>query len=258
MKLKKMTVIFALMGMTGYLQAQHTQVVAHRGFWKVEGSAQNSIAALREAESAGCYGSEFDVWLTKDNKSVVNHDPVYKMKSMEGSKAEELTKLRLENGEKLPLLEEYFDAAREGSIRLILELKKQSSNARETRAVREIVALAKRMGLERRMEYISFSLHAVKEFIRLAPEGTPVYYLNGDLSPAELKAIGCSGPDYHLEVFKKHPEWIRESHELGMKVNAWTVDKPEDMRWLIERKADFITTNEPLKLREILKEYVSR
>ena len=30
------------------IQAQ-TQVIAHRGFWKTEGSAQNSIAALEKA-----------------------------------------------------------------------------------------------------------------------------------------------------------------------------------------------------------------
>lgn len=255
---KKMTAVFAIAGVAASAQAQHTQVIAHRGYWKTEGSAQNSIAALRKADSIGCYGSEFDVWLTKDNKAVVNHDPMYKMRSMEGSKAEALTGLRLSNGEKLPLLEEYLEAAKEGSTQLILELKKLSSPKRETRAVREIVALAKRTGLEKRMEYISFSLHAVKEFIRMAPEGTPVYYLNGDLSPAELKAIGCSGPDYHLGVFKKHPEWIKESHDLGMKVNVWTVDKPEEMRWLIDRQADFITTNEPVVLQEILKEPVSR
>ena len=42
------------------IQAQ-TQVIAHRGFWKTEGSAQNSIAALEKAAEENLYGSEFDV-----------------------------------------------------------------------------------------------------------------------------------------------------------------------------------------------------
>lgn len=62
------------------VQAQKSQVIAHRGYWKTAGSAQNSITALQKADSIHCYGSEFDVWLTKDNKLVINHDPVYKMK----------------------------------------------------------------------------------------------------------------------------------------------------------------------------------
>ena len=86
-------------------QAQKSQVIAHRGYWKTAGSAQNSITALQKADSIHCYGSEFDVWLTKDNKLVINHDPVYKMKYMEYSKGDALTGLKLSNGENLPSLE---------------------------------------------------------------------------------------------------------------------------------------------------------
>ena len=37
-----------------------------------------------------------------------------------------------------------------------------------------------------------------------------------------------------------------------MKVNVWTVNRAEDMEWLIEHKVDYITTNEPLLLQQIL------
>ena len=91
--------------------------------------------------------------------------------------------------------------------------------------------------------------------IRLAPAGTPVFYLNGELSPKELKELGAAGLDYHMGVIKKHPEWIKEAHELGLKVNVWTVDEVEDMKSLIEQKVDFITTNEPVILQEELKKH---
>ena len=54
-------------------------------------------------------------------------------------------------------------------------------------------------------------------------------------------------------MIKKHPEWIKEAHDLSLKVNVWTVDEVEDMKWLIEQKVDFITTNEPVILQEELK-----
>ena len=38
-----------------------TKIVAHRGYWKTESSAQNSIRAIVKADSIGVYGSEFDV-----------------------------------------------------------------------------------------------------------------------------------------------------------------------------------------------------
>ena len=113
--------------------------------------------------------------------------------------------------------------------------------------------MVKGMELEDRMEYITFSRHVAKEFVRLAPKGTPVYYQEGDLSPKELKEWGCTGPNYRLNVFRQHPEWIKEAHDLGLKVNVWTVDEAEEMKWLIEQKVDFITTNEPVVLLEELK-----
>ena len=252
MDFKKMMMASVLLVASCCLHAQ-TKVIAHRGYWKTPGSSQNSITALQKADSIGCYGSEFDVWLAKDNKLVINHDPVYKFKAMEYSKGDVLTGLRLSNGETLPSLEQYLKTGQKITTKLVLELKAHRNAKRETKAVQEIVAMVKRMGLESRMEYISFSLHATKEFIRLAPAGTPVFYLNGDLSPKELKEIGCTGPDYQLGVFRKHPEWIKECHDLNMKVNVWTVDKAEDMEWLIEQKVDFITTNEPVVLQSILK-----
>ena len=78
MKLKSLIITSALLlAACGCIQAQSTQVIAHRGFWKTNGSAQNSIAALVKADSIGCYGSEFDVWLTTDNQLVVNHDATF-------------------------------------------------------------------------------------------------------------------------------------------------------------------------------------
>ena len=35
------------------------KIVAHRGYWKTEGSAQNSLTSLQKANDVGCYGSEF-------------------------------------------------------------------------------------------------------------------------------------------------------------------------------------------------------
>lgn len=251
MNLKKMMMASALLIAACCMQAQ-TKVIAHRGFWKTPGSSQNSIASLQKADSIGCYGSEFDVWLTKDNKLVVNHDPVYKMRPMEHSKGDALTGLKLSNGENLPSLKSYLEAGKNCNTRLILELKAHSAPKRETKAVKEILAMVKEMGLESRMEYITFSLHAMKEFIQLAPAGTPIFYLNGELSPKELKELGAAGLDYHMGVLKKHPEWVEEAHALGLKVNVWTVDKAEDMKWLIEHKVDFITTNEPVVLQKEL------
>ena len=145
MNLKKMMMASALLMAACCMQAQ-TKVIAHRGFWKTPGSSQNSITSLLKADSIGCYGSEFDVWLTKDSKLVVNHDPVYKMRPMEYSKGDALTGLKLSNGENLPSLEQYLKVGKEHNTKLILELKALNSKKRETKAVQEILATVKKMG----------------------------------------------------------------------------------------------------------------
>ena len=184
MKLKSLIITSALLlAACGCIQAQSTQVIAHRGFWKANGSAQNSIAALVKADSIGCYGSEFDVWLTTDNQLVVNHDATFKGVNMQKSTAQQCTAVTLDNGEQLPTLQQYLEKAGQLKTRLILELKAHKTPEQETRAVKSIVKMVSDMKLDDRMEYITFSRHATKEFIRLAPKGTPVYYLEGDLSP---------------------------------------------------------------------------
>ena len=132
MKLKSLIITSALLFATcGCIQAQSTQVIAHRGFWKTNGSAQNSIAALVKADSIGCYGSEFDVWLTADNRLVVNHDSTFKGVNMQKSTAQQCTGVTLDNGEQLPTLQQYLEKARSLKTRLILELKAHKTPEQE-------------------------------------------------------------------------------------------------------------------------------
>lgn len=254
--MKKTTFLLLLfMGLASTFSsyAQRTEVIAHRGYWKTAGSAQNSLASIQKADQIGCYGSELDVWMTSDKELVVNHDRTFKGVTIQEATLKTCSTLTLDNGEQLPTLWKYLKKARKLQTNIILELKSHRTPEQETEACERIIEMVRRLRLEDRMEYIAFSLHATKELIRLAPKGTPVYYLNGDLTPSQLKAIGCAGPDYHIKVFKEHPEWIEECHRLGMKVNVWTVDSADDMDYFIKKGVDFITTNEPVLLQEKLK-----
>lgn len=229
------------------------KVIAHRGFWNTEGSAQNSLRSLIKADSIGCFGSEFDIWITADGKVMVNHDGVYEGKVIETSKYSELKDLKLNNGEKLPTLESYLRQARKLKVNLILEVKQHKSLSRQNLAIDKTLSLVKKMKLTHRIIYISFSFDAVKRLITEAPRGTEVYYLGGDKTPSELKAASCSGPDYYEGTLKAHPDWIDESHKLGMKVNVWTVDKAKNLKYFINKGVDFITTNNPVLLQNLLK-----
>lgn len=251
MRFSKFFMVFLVASLANSLFAQ-PKVIAHRGFWKTEGSAQNSIRSLVKADSIKVYASEFDVWMTSDNKLVVNHDRVFKGYTMDSTKFSVATSIKLDNGENLPTLESYLtQVQKQPNTRIVLEMKSLVTPKRETAEVKKIVKMIKKYKLADRTDYIAFSKHATKEFVRLSPKSA-VYYLNGEATPEELKAWGCAGLDYSFKVLKKHPEWIEQAHKLGLKVNVWTVDKEEDMRFFIGKNVDFITTNEPLLLQSIL------
>jgi len=230
-----------------------TKVIAHRGYWTCEGSAQNSIAALKKAQELGVYGSEFDVWMTSDGVLVVNHDADIEGMRIEDTPYERLKDIRLINGEKLPLLEDYLrQGKKHKKTKLILELKPHSSKEKEDRAVAAIVKMVKKVGVKKQTEYISFSLNICKEFVRLLPKAE-VAYLNGDLAPQELKALKITGIDYNLAVLRRNMHWIEEAKKLKMTVNVWTVNEEADMKEMIAAGVDFITTDYPTICKELLK-----
>lgn len=232
--------------------ASNPKVVAHRGFWKTDGSAQNSIASLVKADSVGCYAAEFDIWITADGVMVVNHDATINGVVIEDSNSDVVLAQRLANGETVPTLESYLVKARGLDCRLVCELKEHTDRRQETKAVKQLMGMIDKYGLNDRVDFITFSKDAFGQMVRQASEGAGVYYLTGDYIPAQIKAMGGAGIDYSLRTIRRHPEWIKEAHDLGLQVNIWTVDDPADMQWCIDQGADFITTNEPVLLQQLI------
>lgn len=243
--MKKLIVMAAACLMTLAAAAQ-TKIVAHRGYWDCAGSAQNSITSLKLADKIGCYGSEFDVHLTKDGVIVVHHDQNVGKIDIQTSTYKALKKERLKNGEKIPTLEQYLDAGKDLSCKLVLEIKKQKVQSHEDSLVRQCVDMVKSKGLTDRIVWISFSGKACELLHQLLPDAH-IQYLNGDWDPKTIKAKGLSGIDYEQKVMALHPEWIKECHDLGLVVNVWTVNDLNTINQFIKAGVDFITTNAPVE-----------
>ena len=251
---KKIIFTAALLLAGGAVIAQ-PKVIAHRGYWTAPESAQNSLASFTKADAIGVYGSEIDVWLTADNKLIVNHDRKYKGTDvdMEKSTAKEITAIVLPNGENIPTFDAYLKlVASKPDTRLILEMKSLSDYNREDLAAEMIVKELKKYKVLDRTDIIAFSINACLAFKKLLPD-TKIYYLNGDLPPKSIKKLGLAGIDYSMGVLRKHPKWVKEAHEQGLEVNVWTVDSEEDMKYFIEQGVDYITTDYPERLQALLK-----
>ena len=96
------------------------RVVAHRGGSTEAGTRQfpdNSVAALNYAIGLGCYASECDIYLTKDDDVVVAHASagcyINNLKPWEHTLAELRAAGTLDNGEQLPSLADFIDGVLE-------------------------------------------------------------------------------------------------------------------------------------------------
>ena len=252
----KKLILAAAMLLTGSAAvAAQPKVISHRGYWTAPNSAQNSLASFTKADSVGVFGSEIDVWLTADDKLIVNHDRVYKGTdiNMEKSTLKEITSIVLPNGENIPTLDAYLRlVATKPNTRLILEMKSLSDLKREDLAAEKIIKALRKYNLLDRTDIIAFSINACLAFKKLMPDGR-IFYLNGDLAPRSIKKLGLTGIDYSMSVLRKNPKWVEQAHKEGLEVNVWTEDTEEDKRDYIDLGVDYITTDYPERLQALLK-----
>jgi len=232
-----------------------TYVIAHQGDYNRLEAGNNTASSFRYAVEAGYFGSETDAQLTSDGVVVINHDRNLKGVDINSSTYEQVKDLIVDdiNQEKIATLQQLLDilvANPDSPTKLILEVKRQQD---AVACVDSSVALVRRMGLQDRVDYISFDKDACREYAALKVEGTSAY-LDHDLDPWEVKALGVTCMDKAYQFMKD--EWYDACHELGLTVNIWTPDRSEDMIGMINKGADYITTNSPARLALIRRHYV--
>ena len=230
-------------------------VIAHRGAWKKNNLPENSIAALKQAIKLKCHGSEFDVHLTKDSVMVVNHDPTFLGLTIATSTYKELLAKKLSNGESIPTVENYLKTGlKQMGTKLILELKPQNLGLeRDLLLTEKALQLVRKLNAQDWVEYISFSYDICTYLIK-NEANAKVAYLNGDVEPEKMKADGFTDVDYHFSVYQKNPTYIERFKKLGLNVNAWTANTPEAINFLLANKVDYITTNEPELVFDLVKQ----
>lgn len=240
-------------------------IIAHRGFHQFESAAENSIAAMQLTLKQGFDGTEFDVQITSDDVTIVFHDA-----TMQGHRICEtpydtlraLSAFTLRNGEPVPTMDAFLAACSQAlkdqqqskkQRRLFFEVKPLESSVQRCHLIGQIIEAIGKHQLHDEVFFISFDLDACVMLSQLMPD-VPVAYLEGDLSPKQLKDKGITDIDYHWSKFYAHPEWVKEAHDLGMTVNVWTVNAPEKAKEMLQLGVDYITTDYPYDMRSWLEQ----
>lgn len=252
----KIIPIFLFMLFIQTSNAQQTKVIAHRGAWKEFGLPENSIASLEKAIELKCDGAEFDVRRTADGVLVVNHDPVYFGDTIQTNTYAYLNRNKLANGESLPTLEQYFlkGTQQKHKTLLICEIKAAiKDKEQDYLATIETLALAKRLKIEKRIVYISFSKDILL-WIKEQQAKATVLYLESDLTIDAVVKNQFDGINLHYTSFKNNIELSETAKKAGLKIGSWTVNELSDLTILIGQGVEWITTNQPQQFQIHLKD----
>jgi glycerophosphoryl diester phosphodiesterase len=100
----------------------------------------------------------------------------------------------------------------------------------------------------------SFHLATIDRVHELAPALATGWLLGLVDAPHDLVARAAERG--HVAIHPHHAavneDLVRLAHDAGLRVNAWTCDEPERIRWLADQGVDAVITNTPATARQAL------
>ncbi len=230
-----------------------TQCIAHRGFSACY--PENTMLAFQKAVETGCHGIELDVQLTSDGQAVILHDetvdrttngrgPVHTYSLSDLQALDASGDFSLSCGpQKIPTLAEYFSYIKSFPVFTNIELK--NSEYYYAGLEKEVIRLVREFHLEDRVIFSSFNNASILLCHQLAPEISAGFLCTVPVENCGAYAQACGVQYIHPEYSSISPEEIQKCAALGVGINAWTVNRPLHMQWLIRQNISGIITNHP-------------
>ena len=199
---------------------------------------ENSIPGFLHAMACGADGVELDVAVTLDNVLAVTHDLILKdSRIVREHRAAELP---------LPTLDDVLELESPEKFWFDIEAKSGPDSTPAAERYAKLLSEAiQRSPVSHRVLVRSFdhailrAFHAIEPTIRLAA----LIGYESDEWPAIADAANASiiSPHYLTVTAAR----VRNAHDAGIRVNAWTVNDPKDWDKLSALGVDTIITDDP-------------
>lgn len=252
----------------------NNKVVAHRGGFMEKGCPDNSIEALNYAIELGCYASEIDVYITKDNKVIVAHadndDKINGFHPWEATYEQIAAAGKLTNGETIPKLEDYIERVVEaGTIILWIDIKTIPSlpqnigNEYSSRCAERASEIVRELKANYFVEFIVGRADVLKRTINASKGDWLCGYMNTAMSPSSFQQNGYTWANFSISSIFYNNGKIQGNYSIddysnnGIRVSVFNVDNDENRAWYITKmdKLYAITTNYPKALLERIENY---
>lgn len=224
--------------------------VGHRGsLWGVE----NTRAAFANGAKRYIW-LECDVRMSADSIFVISHDEnterlggklVVAEAPLSDLKAERYTQTRADiiyTGE-ISTLAEYLQQCKDAGVNCVVEMKwTPGVNSKDTSLIPALMAEIEKAGMTDNVIMLT-SMKPCLEVIGRDFPHVKRQFLGGNKWKESLDWIKAQNIDVDLIHTAVTAEDVAMLHDLGLKVNVWTIDSPERAQELTDMGVDFITTN---------------
>lgn len=244
---------------------KQTKIFAHRGASQY--APENTLEAFRLAMEQGADGIELDVHLSADGELVVIHDEQLDRTTdghglVKDHTLAQLQALCADNhmegfaAAHIPTLRQVLELVRPGNIQVNIELK--TGILWYEGIEKKTMDLVKKLDMQDRVIYSSFNHYSIEEVRRLDPTAETAYLFSDVIFEVEKYAAHRGVDGLHPALWHvKMADFLTDYLNSGLAVRVWTVNRPEDMRMLMERGVDAVITNDPklaLQVRDQLEE----
>jgi glycerophosphoryl diester phosphodiesterase len=218
-----------------------TKIIAHRGFAAI--NVESTIEAFEHAAKSNAWGIETDIHVTSDGVFVCFHDDnALRLcgvdKIIEETTSKEIDKLLILGKHKVPTLEQFITICKDNDKVAVVELKNPF-------ALQDIKALVKEVKDLKYLDgtiFISFDIGNMLELRSILPKQT-LQFITTTWDEEMLGFIAKQNIDLDIDWTSLSKERIQLCHELGIKVNCWTLDDEKVAEYFTDCSVDFITTN---------------
>lgn len=207
------------------------KIIGHRGARGLE--TENTLESIEKALKLGVDAVEFDVWTTVDGVPILHHDKsLFKMTGNTSAVTrmtwEELKKIRLRDGKKIPSARQAIDVI--GSTPFFLEIK-------DLALTPSMLKLIDELG-DREYSITSFEWRLLEELKRLRPNLKLYAATSWNPLHAILFARGRKFSGITLKYYWLNPFTYWLSRHYGLGIMLFTVNNRQYIKMLKALKID--------------------